>query len=147
MDDSNTKQQCPEMEIETMDVKMCEEPCIDEDAPVGSSLRRSSRKAACNATDSSRLQAEEWDRRKSSQQDGAHKRQAVGSPQAVELTMSDPLYIPISDSKSSGIHGSVMCLEPRKEVVPTTSDGTACLEEMECLAHSCKREEDVQETQ
>ena len=42
LDDSNTKQQGPEMEKETVDVEMCEEPRTDEDAPMGSSLRQSS---------------------------------------------------------------------------------------------------------
>ena len=35
-------QQCPEKEIGMVDVEMCEETRTDEDAPVGSSLRRSS---------------------------------------------------------------------------------------------------------
>ena len=43
----------------TVDVKMCEEPCTDEDAPMSSSLRWSSQKAAYDAIDSITSQVEE----------------------------------------------------------------------------------------
>ena len=39
---SNMRHQCPEMEIELVDVAMCKEPHTNEDAPAGSSLRLSS---------------------------------------------------------------------------------------------------------
>ena len=45
------------MEIETMDAEVLEEPRTGEDAPMGSPLRRSSRKATRQAIDSIRLQA------------------------------------------------------------------------------------------
>ena len=67
------RQQCPEVERETVDVEMC-------DGPMGTSLRRSSRKAAREVTDTIRYLAEEWVHNKSSRQDGANKRPAVGSP-------------------------------------------------------------------
>ena len=50
LDDSNMRLQCPKMERETVDVEMLEEPRTDEDALVGSSLRRSSQKAYHKAT-------------------------------------------------------------------------------------------------
>ena len=52
LDDSNTRQQCPKVE-------MWDKPPIEEDAPVGSSLRRSSQKASHEATNSIRSLADE----------------------------------------------------------------------------------------
>ena len=46
------KQQFPELEIEMVDVAMCEEPHTDEEAPMGSSLKRSSQKDARDAIQS-----------------------------------------------------------------------------------------------
>ena len=102
------RQQCPEVERETVDVEMC-------DGPMGTLLRRPSRKAAREATDTSRYLAEEWVRNKSSRQDGASKRPAVGSPQVVEPSTSDPLYVPVLERESSGTDDSVTCLEPGEE--------------------------------
>ena len=48
-----------------MGLEMCEEPHTEEDAPVGSSLRRSSQKAVCDAMDSIALQVKEGLARKS----------------------------------------------------------------------------------
>ena len=118
-------------EIVTMDVKMCEEPCTDEDAPMANLLRRSSQKAAHNATHSIRLHAKEGSHRKSSSQDGAYKRPAVGFPQVVEPTMSNPLYVPIPNSKSFRTKDSVMCLGLGEKIAPTTCDDTAWLEGMD----------------
>ena len=52
LDDSNMRQQCPEVE-------MWDKPPIEEDAPVGSSLRWSSKKASHEATNSIRSQVDE----------------------------------------------------------------------------------------
>ena len=114
-----------------MDVKMWEGPRSNEDAPVGSSLRWSSRKAARKATNSIRSQAKEGGRRRSSRRDGAHKKPAVGSPQELEPTTSDPLYVPLSDSESSGNDECVIGLEPEETAAPTIADDTAFLEEID----------------
>ena len=45
--------------------------------------------------------------------------------------MLDPPPIPISDSKSSGSDGTVICLELGDEVAPTTGNGKASLEQMD----------------
>ena len=72
---------------------MWDKPPIEEDAPVDSSLRRSSQKAACEATSDIRSLVEEGVQNKSSQQHGAHKN-AVGSPQLLEPSTSDPNVCP-----------------------------------------------------
>ena len=95
LDDSNATQQCPEVE-------MWDKPPAEEDAPVGSSLRRSSQKAAHEATNSIRSLVDEVCRNKSSRQYGAHKRPAVDSPQVLEPSTSDPPYVPVPEPKSSG---------------------------------------------
>lgn len=68
--DSNMIQQCPKLEIGTVDVEMLEEPHTDEDAPTDSLLRRSSQKAAHDMTQSVKLQAKEGPCRKSNRLDG-----------------------------------------------------------------------------
>ena len=45
--------------------------------------------------------------------------------------MSDLSYVLVLGPKSSRVGDSAMCLEPREEVVPTTTDDTTCLEEMD----------------
>ena len=67
------RQQCPKVEL-------WDKPPTKEDAPVGSSLRQSSRKASHEATNRIRLQVDEGGRNKSSRQHGAHKRLAVNFP-------------------------------------------------------------------
>ena len=47
---SNTRHQCPKLEVGTVDVEMCEEPHSNEDASVGSSLKRSTRDVTQNIT-------------------------------------------------------------------------------------------------
>ena len=74
---------------------MWDKPPNEEDALVGTSLRRSSQKAAREATDTIRSLADEGVQNKSSWQHGAHKMLAVGSPQLVEPTLSDPPYVPV----------------------------------------------------
>ena len=59
LDDSNTRQQCPEVE-------MWDKPPIEEDALVGTVLRRSSQKASCKVTHSIRSLVDEGVQQKSS---------------------------------------------------------------------------------
>ena len=101
----------------------------EEDAPMGSSLTRSSRKATHEANNSIRCLVDEGFRNKSSRQHGVHKRQAVDSPQFLEPSTSDPTYVPGSEPESSGTDYFVTCLEGGEEVVPTTADDTTCLQE------------------
>ena len=79
--------------------------------------------------DTIRSLVEEGGGNKSSQQHRAHKRLAVGSPQLLEPSTSDPPYILVLEPKSSRTADFVTCLEGEKEVVPTTADDTACLQE------------------
>ena len=134
---SNTRQQCPELEIGRVDVEMCEEPHIDEDAPVGSSLRRSSQKDAHDVTQSITSQAEEGARKKSIRADGAHKRPAFGFPQVLEPATSDPLYVPISDSENTKTDDDVMCLDSGEEGAPNTRNDFTYMEEMKRTQHVC----------
>ena len=134
---SNSRQQCPELKIETMDVEMCEEPRTDEDAPVGSSLRWSSGKAARDATQSIKSQAKEGVQKKGSRSNGTHKSLAVRFPQAVKPATSDPLYVPVSDSKSTKIDDDVMCLDSGEEGSPNIRNEVACVQEMERVQRMC----------
>ena len=74
---------------------MRDKPPTEEDAPVGSLLKRSSRKATHEATNSIRSLVDQEGRNKSSRQHGAHKRWAVDFPQLLEPSMLDPTYVPI----------------------------------------------------
>ena len=80
---------------------MWDKPPTEEDAPMGSSLRQSSRKVSHEATNSIRLQVDEGGRNKSSRQHGAHKVPAVNSPQLLEPSTSDPPYVLVLEPKSS----------------------------------------------
>ena len=80
LDDSNTRQQCPEMEKEIVDVEMCEDPRIDKDTPLGSSLRWSSQKAAYDAIDCITSQVEEGACRKISWADGPRRGRPLVPP-------------------------------------------------------------------
>ena len=107
---------------------MWDKPPIEEDAPVGSSLRRSAQKVFHKATNSIRSQVDEGGRSKSSQQHGAHKRPVVDSPQLLEPSTSDFSFVPVPKPESSGTDDSVTCLEGGEEVAPTTADDTVCLQ-------------------
>ena len=109
------------------------------DVIVGNSLRQSSQKAAHAAIDSIRLLMEERGRNKSSRQDGALKRPAIGSPQVLERSTSDPLYVLVPGCESSGTDDSVTCLEVGEEVAPTAANDTARLEEMDRAQSTCAR--------
>ena len=112
---------------------MCEEPRTDEDAPVSSSLRGSSQDATCDATKSIKAQTKEGAHMKTNCPNGAHKGPAVGSPQVVEPTTSNPPYVPIQDSKSFGINNFVMCQESGEVEAHTISADTAYLEEIDSV--------------
>ena len=110
---------------------MWDKPPTEEDTPVGSSLRRSSRKATHDTTNSIRSLVDEGGQNKSSRQYGAHKRPAVDSPQLLDPSTLDPPYVAVPEPKSSRTDDSVTCLEGGEEVAPTTADETACLQEMD----------------
>ena len=132
LDDSNMRQQCPKVE-------MWNEPPTKEDALVGTSPRRSSRKVDREATDTIRLLVDERGRNKRSRQHGAHKKPAISSPQLVEPSTSDPLYVPIPEPESSGTDESVTCLEGGEEVAPTTAHDTACGQEADRAPPTCAK--------
>ena len=125
--------QCPKVEIETVDVEMCEESRTNEDATMGISLRWSSQKAIHGTTQSIRLQVKEWACMKTCQHDklGPTRGRPLVSPQVMEPTTLGPLYVPIPDSKSSETDDFLICLEAREKVAPVTSNDTTCLEEMD----------------
>ena len=110
---------------------MCEEPHTNEDAPVGSSLRRSSQKDSRDVTQNITSQAEEGAHKKSIRADGAPKRLAFGSPQVLEPATSDLPYFPVSDFETTEIDDDVMCLDSREEGAPNSRNDFACMEEME----------------
>ena len=80
---------------------MWDKPPIEEDAPVGNSLRRSSQKASHEATNSIRSLVDEGGRNKSTQQHGAYKRPAIDCPQLLEPSTSDPPNVPVPEPESS----------------------------------------------
>ena len=91
---SNTRQQCPKLEIGTVDVEMSEGPHTNEDDPLSSSLRRSSQKDTRDMTQSITSQAEERACRKKMREDRAHKMPAFGSFQVLKPATLDHSYVP-----------------------------------------------------
>ena len=110
---------------------MCKEPHVDEDAPMGSSLWRSSQKNAGDATQSITFQVEEGAQMKSNRADGAHKRLTFGSPQVLEQAKSETPYVPVSNSETTETDDDVMWLDSGEGGAPNTCNDIACMEKME----------------
>ena len=108
---------------------MWDKPPTEKHAPVGTSLRRSYRKAACEATYGIRSLVDEGDWSKSTRQHGPHKRPAVDFPPIAGTKYVRSPYVPVPEPESSGTDDSVTCLEGGEEVARTTADDTAWLQE------------------
>ena len=51
--------------------------------------------------------------------------------------MSDPLYVPVSDSKTTKIDDDIMCLDSGEEGDPNTRNDLTCVEEIERARRMC----------
>ena len=112
-------------------MEMCKEPQTNEDAPMGISMRPSSQKDARDVTQSITSHVEEGAGKKSSRVDGAHKRPAFGTPQVLEPTTPDSLYVPVSDYETTKTDDDVMWLDSGEEGAPITRNDFSCVEKME----------------
>ena len=75
--------------------------------------------------------------RKSSRLHGAHKRLAIGSPQAVEPDTLDSPYALVSDFESIKTDDNAMCLDFGEEGAPTNNNDSTSMEEMERVQQMC----------